>query len=51
MIFNNSGYWKGFAIEFKNPRRGYGELSESQHNYLNKLFIDAEWKILVTQLY
>ena len=26
LIFNHSGQWKGFAIEFKNPR-GYGVLS------------------------
>ena len=46
MIFNHSGPWKGFAIEFKNPR-GYGELSEKQKIYLEKLK-KIGWKILVT---
>ena len=36
LIFNHSGPWKGFAIEFKSPR-GLGILSEKQKIYLEKI--------------
>ena len=50
LIFNNSGPWTGFAIEFKNPG-GYGCFSsENQNNYMKKL-ADIGWKILLTKSY
>ena len=49
LIFNHSGPWKGFAIEFKNPW-GYGELSEKQEMYLQKLR-NIGWKTLVSCSY
>ena len=49
LIFNHSGPWKGFAIEFKNPR-GYGVLTKKQYNYLKKLE-SIGWKTLYTRSY
>ena len=49
LIFNHSGHWKGFAIEFKRPRKG-GVLTKSQFIYLEKLETIG-WKTLVSQRY
>ena len=49
LIFNHASHWKGFAIEFKNPR-GYGKLAEKQKIYLEKLE-KIGWKTLVTRSY
>ena len=49
LIFNHSGPWKGFAIEFKNPRY-LRMVSEKQKIYLEKLR-KIGWKTLITNDY
>ena len=49
LIFNHSGPWSGFAIEFKNPV-GYGFCNEKQLNYMEKL-ASIGWKIMLTKSY